>query len=133
MKRTVSCLLFLHLLLPIHAYAAGPIQLIQGKCPTSLDQSASKKGLTTKATTILSGLMANTPDTNSWQIISMSPLKKKSPYYAPAVKTCEKKVANHTYLIDVLVTKKSSQLPVRMHLFASKEEKGWKVWGLTTY
>ena len=121
-------------LLAPSSYAAGPVQLLQGKCPTTnLNEVNSKHGLPSKANALLSGIMATNQETKTWQIVSISPLKKTSHYYKPALKTCKKKVADHTYLIDVLVTKKSAQLPVRMHLFATKEDKEWKIWGLTSY
>lgn len=114
--------------------AGGPVQLLQGKCPTiKMEEMTSKKGLHSKANAFLPGLMTTYQDTKTWQIVSISPLKKTSHYYKPAVKTCKKKVADHTYLIDVLVTKNNAQLPVRMHLFATKGEKDWKIWGLTSY
>ncbi|MYL64796.1 hypothetical protein GLW07_15670 [Bacillus hwajinpoensis] len=134
MKRYISATLVIFFLLPSPSNAAGPVQLLQGKCPTTnLSEVNSKQGLPSKANALLSGLMATNQDTKTWQIVSISPLKKTSHFYKPALKACKKKVADHTYLINVLVTKKSAQLPVRMHLFATKEGKEWKIWGLTSY
>lgn len=134
MKRYICLPLLIFILLPCHSYATGPVQLLQGKCPTTnLQELSSQKGLPSKANTLLTGLMTTNQEIKTWQIVSISPLKKASHYYKPALKTCKKKVANHTYLIDVLITKKSSQLPARMHLFATKEGEKWTVWGLTSY
>ncbi|WP_273836064.1 hypothetical protein [Guptibacillus sedimenti] len=134
MNRYISATLVIFFLLPMSSNAASPVQLLQGKCPTPiLSEVNSKEGLPSKANSLLSGLMATNQDTKTWQIVSISPLKKTSHYYKPALKACKKKVADHTFLIDVLITKKSAQLPVRMHLFATKEKKEWKIWGLTSY
>ncbi len=123
------------LLFPIDSYASGPVQLVQGKCPQpdQLVRTNSQEGLSPKATILLSGLMAHKPDAKTWQIVSIKKLKKKSHYYSPVVKTCKQEIANNTYLVDILMTKRSSTLPERMHLFAVKETKGWKIWGLTAY
>lgn len=120
---------------PLHSKAASPVQLVQGKCPDSnkLESKLSQKGLTSKATLFVSSLMASTRDAKSWQILTISSLKKNSPYYSSAVGACNQRVAANSYLVDILLTKQSGQLPVRMHLFAAKETSGWMIWGLTTY
>ncbi|TKD72570.1 hypothetical protein [Pseudalkalibacillus hwajinpoensis] len=134
MLRTITFLLLALLLLsPLHSHASGPVQLVQGKCPDSNKLiTTSQKGLASKATLFVSSLIA-TQDAKSWQILTVSPLKKGSPYYSPAVSACKQKVAANSFLVDILVTKQSGKLPVRMHLFAAKETTGWIIWGLTTY
>ncbi|MGA9289278.1 MAG: hypothetical protein WBV93_13140 [Anaerobacillus sp.] len=128
-------LLFSPLFFPIDSSAAGPVQLVQGKCPQpdQLVHTHSQEGLSSKATVLLSGLMAHKQDTQSWQMVSITKLKKKSHYYSPVVKTCKQEIAKHTFIVDILITKKSSTLPERLHLFAVKETEGWKIWGLTAY
>ncbi|MDP4549267.1 hypothetical protein Q9251_00065 [Alkalihalobacillus macyae] len=135
MLRLLSFLLIGFLFItPLQSHAASPVQLVQGKCPDSNKLSKlSQKGLTSKATLFVSSLMASTQGAKSWQILTISPLKKSSPYYSPAVSACKQKIAASSYLIDILLTKQSGQLPVRMHLFATKETTGWMIWGLTTY
>lgn len=133
MKRLISASLLIFFLFPTYSNAAGPVQLLQSKCPSAVQELHSKRGLPSKANAFLPGLLAANPAVKTWQIVSISPLKKSSPYYKPALKTCKKKVADSTYLIDVLVTKKSAQLPVRMHLFAARQENNWTIWGFSSY
>ncbi|WP_226659353.1 hypothetical protein [Pseudalkalibacillus hwajinpoensis] len=134
MKRYISASLIIFFLFPTYSNAAGPVQLLQGECPTvNMQELHSKRGLPSKANALLPGLLAANQDVKTWQIVSISHLKKTTPYYKSALKTCKKKVADHTYLIDVLVTKKSSQLPVRLHLFAARQENKWTIWGLSSY
>ena len=133
MKRLISASLIIFFLFPTYSSAAGPVQLLQGECPSAVQELQHKRGLPSKANAFLPGLLSANQDVKTWQIISISPLKKSSPYYKPALKTCKKKVADHTYLIDVLVTKKSAQLPSRMHLFAARQDNKWTIWGLSSY
>lgn len=135
MLRIISFLLLGFLFIsPLQSHAAGPVQLVQGKCPDSTKLiKSSQKGLASKATLFVSSLMATTQDAKSWQILTISPLKKRSPYYSPAVSACEQKIAANSFLVDILITKQSGQLPVRMHLFAAKKTTGWMIWGLTPY
>ncbi|WP_347552005.1 hypothetical protein ABFG93_07595 [Pseudalkalibacillus hwajinpoensis] len=136
MKRFPFTIIVLFLLVsPLKTFAAGPVQLVQGKCPEGdrISNTSFDKKLSSQATIFLSGLMANKQDVKTWQVLTIAPLKKNSNYYSPAVKTCKQRIADNSYLIDVLVTMQTGHLPYRMHLFATKDKKKWTIWGLTSY
>lgn len=116
--------------------AALPVKMLQGQCPElkNEDKQSSIQELHAKLQILVPSMMAQDPNTKSWRILSASKLNSSSPYYKAAAKACNKNTADESYIVDVLVTKKATNFPIHIHLLATnKVEKGWLVWGLTTY
>ncbi|WP_270180662.1 hypothetical protein [Alkalihalobacillus sp. CinArs1] len=137
MKMIVPLLLMMGILIsPNETKAALPVKLLQEECPNlqKVNNPSSIQELQAKLQVVVPSLMTQDPNAKSWRVLSTTKLNRSSPYYKPAVKACSKKTADQSYLVDVLVTKKSTNFPVHIHLFATNQvEKGWQLWGLTTY
>ncbi|WP_377891152.1 hypothetical protein [Alkalihalobacillus sp. R86527] len=129
-------LLICFILSPNETQAALPVKLLQEKCPElqKINKPSSLQELQAKLQVVVPSMMAQDPTSKNWRVVSTTKLNHSSPYYKSAVKACNKETADHSYLVDVLVTKKSTNFPIHIHLLATNRvSKGWLIWGLTTY
>ncbi|MCA0988745.1 hypothetical protein [Guptibacillus algicola] len=135
-KLLLPLVLICFILSPTETKAALPVKLLQEECPElqKIKNPSSVQELQAKLQVVVPSMMAQDPNSKSWRVLSTTKLNRSSPYYKSAVKACNKETADQSYLIDVLVTKKSTNFPLHIHLLATNSvKKGWLIWGLTSY